>query len=272
MANPPDPEHIDVGAGAAARKIAVCRRPAPARKEPQAPGLFWLGGFKSDMEGSKAVALDQFAAKTGRACTRFDYSGHGRSGGSFTAGTISRWLEEAIAALDRCTAGPQIIVGSSMGGWIALLLATHLNEAGRSDKLAGLVLIAPAIDMTKDLMWDLFDADARAALKRDGEYRQPSDYSDEPYILTRALIEDGEKHLFGDRLIEIGCPVHVLQGMQDTDVPWRHGAGVLERLAHDDAVLTLVRDGDHRLSRPQDIDRLLAIIAGFPVPDAAQDP
>ncbi len=272
MAIPPDLEHLDVGAGAAARTIVVCRRPAASGNEPQAPGLFWLGGFKSDMEGSKAIALDQFAAETGQACTRFDYSGHGRSRGSFSAGTISCWLEEAEAVFEQCTTGPQIVVGSSMGGWIALLLATHLNETGFSDRLAGLVLIAPAIDMTKDLMWDLFDADARAALKRDGEYRQPSDYSDEPYVLTQALIEDGEKHLFGDRLIETGCLVHIIQGMRDTDVPWRHGAGVLERLAHDDGVLTLVRDGDHRLSRPQDIDRLLAIIADFPTPDAAQDP
>ncbi len=276
-ATTPELLHLPVGSGAETRRIAVRRRRA-ASKQPDAPGLFWLGGFKSDMEGSKALALDELAADTGRACTRFDYSGHGSSDGSFADGTISRWLDEAEAVFAACTEGAQIVVGSSMGGWIALLLARRLAETGRSDRLAGLVLIAPAIDMTKDLMWDLFDADARAALMTDGVYRQPSDYSDEPYVLTRTLIEDGKQHLFGDDLIVTNCPIHIIQGMKDTDVPWRHAAGILERLAHEEGVLTLVRDGDHRLSRPQDLERLVRIVVDFPAirsvtaaPEAAAD-
>jgi pimeloyl-ACP methyl ester carboxylesterase len=247
-------EQLWVGAEDEARPIAVLRRDGIG------PGLFWLGGFRSDMTGSKAEALDSWAARSGHAATRFDYSGHGQSGGNFTDGTISRWLEEAEAVLDRFAPGPQIHVGSSMGGWIALLLAKRLRERGETERLAGMVLIAPAVDMTKDLMSDLFDDAARRELAERGLYAQPSAYSDEPYILTRRLIEDGERHLFGHRPIETGCPVHVIQGMQDEDVPWAHATALMERLAFDDAVLTLVRDGDHRLSRPEDIERLIRAV------------
>ena len=241
--------------GADGREIAVLARPGAA------PGVFWLGGFKSDMEGSKAEALDAWAAQCGRQATRFDYSGHGRSGGRFEDGTISRWLEEALAVFRDVTNGPQIVVGSSMGGWIALLVAKALREAGEADRLAGLVLIAPAVDMTQTLLWERFDAAARRDIEEKGFYAQPSDYSDEPYIFTRGLIEDGKAHCFGEAIIETGCPVHVIQGMLDTDVPWTHATALMERLALDDAVLTLVRDGDHRLSRQQDIDRLIRAVA-----------
>ena len=243
-------EHIEIGTGSEARDIAVLRRDGAE------PGIFWLGGYRSDMSGTKAEALDSFAAEKGLAATRFDYSGHGQSGGRFEDGTISRWLEEAEAVLDQFTNGPQVLVGSSMGGWIALLLARRLRESGAGERLAGLVLIAPAVDMTKALMAEEFsDADWRE-LREKGFVTEQSAYSDEPNIITRKLIEDGEKHLFGSAPIEVGCPVHVIQGMEDPDVPWSHATALMERLAFDDAVLTLVRDGDHRLSRPEDLERL----------------
>jgi len=240
-------DRILVGAGGEAREIAVLARPGDN------PGLVWLGGYRSDMTGSKAEAVDAHAAERGLAVLRLDYSGHGASGGRFEDGTISRWLEEAQAAFEARTSGPQIVIGSSMGGWIALLLAEALCDTGR---LAGLVLIAPAADMTHDLMWAGMDDDARETITRDGVLHVPNDYSDEPYPITLALIEDGKRHLFGDRLIETGCPVHILQGVEDTDVPWQHAAKLVTHLASDDVVLTLIKDGDHRLSRPQDLARL----------------
>jgi pimeloyl-ACP methyl ester carboxylesterase len=251
-------ETILVGAGEAARKIAILARPGTT------PGLFWLGGFASDMRGTKAEALDAHAARSGRACTRFDYSGHGESGGSFAEGTVSRWLEEAIAVFDR-TDGSQVVVGSSMGGWIALLLAeAHRAAVGpQASRIAGLVLIAPAVDMTRTLMFDRMSRKEKKALREQGALRRPSDYAAEGYLITRALIEDGEKHLIGERLIETGCPVHILQGVRDTDVPWQHAAALVSRLASDDVVLTLVKDGDHRLSRPEDIERLIAAVDGI---------
>jgi pimeloyl-ACP methyl ester carboxylesterase len=233
---------LAVGSGNKRREIAVLRRRGAA------PGLFWLGGFRSDMTGTKATAVDAFAARRGLASTRFDYSGHGSSGGDFAEGTISRWLEEATAVFERFAQGPQIVIGSSMGGWLALLLAEALRVTTR---VIGLVLIAPAVDMTRTLMWDALDEAAR----------QRSDYSEEPYLITRALIEDGDKHLVGDRLIETGCPIHILQGVADGEVPWRHAVDLVSHLASDDVVLTLVKDGDHRLSRPQDIERLEAALA-----------
>jgi alpha-beta hydrolase superfamily lysophospholipase len=245
---------LAVGEGSAARDIAVLHRPGSA------PGLFWLGGFASDMTGSKATAVDAFAAGQGLAATRFDYSGHGTSGGDFAEGTITRWLEEASAVFDRFAEGRQIVVGSSMGAWIALRLGEMLRESGR---IAGLVLIAPAVDMTRALMWDRWKKKARDTLMTTGVYREPSAYSDEPYVITRALIEDGDSHLFGGRLIDVGCPVTILQGVADKEVPWRHAAALVERLASDDVVLTLVKDGDHRLSRPEDLDRLTAAIAAL---------
>jgi len=243
---------LTVGTGERAREVAVLRRRGAA------PGMFWLGGFRSDMTGTKATAVDAFAAARNLASTRFDYSGHGESGGDFADGTVTRWLEEAMAVFERYPQGPQIVVGSSMGAWIALRLAE--TERG-SARVAGLVLIAPAFDMTRALMWDTWDEAARSELMTGGVHRQPSDYSNEPYPVTRALIEDGDNHLIGDRLVETGCPVHILQGLADKDVPWRHTTELVSRLASDDVVVTLVKDGDHRLSRPQDIERLEAALA-----------
>lgn len=260
----PQPAFIDVGAGSEARRIAVRARQGASRQGTSqrggAPGLFWLSGFNSDMAGTKAMALDAWAAEHGRACVRFDYSGHGESGGEFTDGTIGRWLEEALAVFDTFCPGPQIAVGSSMGGWIALLVARELKRRGTP--LAALVLIAPAPDFTEELMWKSFPAAVKREIETKGVWMRPSDYGD-PYPITRALIEDGRKHLLLGGSIDVGCPVRILQGAQDPDVPWRHAFALTERLPSDDVVLTMIRDGDHRLSRPQDIARLLATVGEF---------
>lgn len=244
-----------VGNGPDRRDIALLRRRGGT------PGLLWLGGYRSNMRGTKAEFVDAFGAEHGLGVTRFDYSGHGESGGAFEDGTISRWLEEAETVL-ATTDGPQIVVGSSMGGWIALLLARSLLKRGEGSRLAGLVLIAPAVDMTHDLMLKRMSKAARAELKA-GIWYEPSPYGDEPMPITRRLIKDGEQHLFGTGLIETGCPVHVLQGMRDAEVPHAHAASLMERLASDDAILTLVKDGDHRLSRPEDLELLGRTIEGL---------
>jgi pimeloyl-ACP methyl ester carboxylesterase len=239
------------------RKIAVRTR------EGKSPGLFWLGGFKSDMNGTKAEALDRWAENAGRACVRFDYSGHGESGGEFTEGTISRWLEESLAVYTRFGQGPQIVVGSSMGGWLALLLARALAARKDAAPIAGMVLIAPAVDFTEALMWKEFSDATRLEIEQKGFWMRPSAYGEEPYPITHGLIEDGRKHLLLGGLIETRCPVHILQGVQDPDVPWRHAVELVARFARDDVVLTLIKDGDHRLSRPEDIERLIAAVKEF---------
>lgn len=227
------------------------------------PGLFWLGGFKSDMKGTKAEALDQWADAKGRACVRFDYSGHGESGGNFLDGTIGRWLEESVAVYKAFARGPQVVIGSSMGGWLALLMARQLRDAKDVAPLSGMVLIAPAVDFTEELMWKQFPADIRKEIETSGAWMRPSAYGEEPYPITRGLIEEGRKHLMLGELIEPGCPVHILQGVQDPDVPWRHAVELVSRFSRDDVVLTLIKDGDHRLSRPEDIERLIAAVAEF---------
>jgi pimeloyl-ACP methyl ester carboxylesterase len=249
------PALIVVGEGASARSIAVRAR------EGAAPGLFWLGGFKSDMAGTKALALDAWAAAQHRACVRFDYSGHGESGGAFVDGTIGRWLEESVAVFERFCAGPQIVIGSSMGGWMALLLAREIAKRPASRaSLAGLVLIAPAPDFTEVLMWNGFSPEAKQEIETKGVWLRPSEYG-EPYPITRALIEEGRNHLLLGSAIEVGCPVRILQGAQDPDVPWQHAFALAHRLPADDVVLTMIQDGDHRLSRPQDIARIIAAVA-----------
>jgi pimeloyl-ACP methyl ester carboxylesterase len=249
------PAFIEVGKDSATRRIAVRARPGAA------PGLFWLGGFNSDMQGTKALALDAWAAEHDRACIRFDYSGHGESGGAFIDGTIGRWLEETVAVFEQFCAGPQVAVGSSMGGWMALLLAREIarRPASRAS-LAGLVLIAPAPDFTEELMWKGFSPEIRQEIETEGAWLRPSQYG-EPYPITRALIEEGRSHLLLGGAIDVGCPVRILQGAQDPDVPWRHAFALAHRLPSDDVVLTMIQDGDHRLSRPQDIARILAAVA-----------
>ncbi len=252
------PAFIEVGTGDEARRIAVRSRSG------KSPGLFWLGGFASDMGGTKAVAVDDFAAETGRACVRFDYSGHGESGGRFVDGTISRWLEEALAVFAANCEGPQIVLGSSMGGWMALLLARELarHPERYRGRLAALILIAPAPDFTEALMWQNFSPEIRAEIDSKGQWAQPSAYG-EAYPITKKLIEDGRNHLLLGGAIETGCPVRILQGAKDEDVPWRHAFALTDRLPCDDVVLTMIQDGDHRLSRPQDIARLIATLKEF---------
>ena len=244
-----------------ARTIAV--RAREGKSPASGPGLFWLGGFKSDMKGTKAEALDRWAAEHGRACVRFDYSGHGESSGDFTAGTIGRWLEESIAVYMRFVQGPQVVVGSSMGGWLALLLARELRKRKDVPIIAGMVLIAPAVDFTEELMWRQFSPATKREIETKGFWMRPSQYSEEPYPITGSLIEDGRRYLLLGGLIETGCPVHILQGVQDPDVPWRHAVELVSRFARDDVVLTLIKDGDHRLSRPEDIERLIAAVKEF---------
>jgi len=250
-----EPAFFEVGADDGRRRIAVRARAG------RAPGLFWLAGFNSDMKGTKALALDAWAAEQGRACVRFDYSGHGESGGNFADGTIGRWLEESVAVFGQFCAGPQIVIGSSMGGWLALLLARELaGRSGLGASLAGLVLIAPAADFTEALMWNGFSPEVRDEIMTKGVWHRPSQYGD-PYAITRALIEEGRNHLLLGSAIEVGCPVRILQGTQDPDVPWQHAFALAQRLPREDVVLTMIQDGDHRLSRPQDISRIIAAVA-----------
>jgi pimeloyl-ACP methyl ester carboxylesterase len=243
------------------RTIAV--RVREGKSGAGAPGLFWLGGFKSDMQGTKATALDQWAEKEGRACVRFDYSGHGESGGDFNNGTIGRWLSEGVAVYSRFAKGPQVVIGSSMGGWLALLLARSLKDHAGAAPMAGMVLIAPAVDFTEELMWRRFPADIKQAIEKNGLWMRPSAYGEEPYPITKGLIEEGRKHLMMQELIESRCPVHILQGVKDPDVPWQHAVELVSRFSRDDVVLTLIKDGDHRLSRPEDIERLITAVAEF---------
>jgi pimeloyl-ACP methyl ester carboxylesterase len=256
----PEPEavFIEVGREADARRIAVRARSGSA------PGLFWLSGFNSDMQGTKALALDAWAGEQGRGCVRFDYSGHGISGGKFAEGTIGRWLQESMAVFSAFCEGPQIVIGSSMGGWMALLLAREIGRlasAGRAS-VAGLVLIAPAPDFTEELMWKTFPPKVRAEIESNGVWLRPSQYG-EPYPITRALIEEGRNHLLLGGAIDVGCPVRILQGAKDPDVPWQHAFALAHRLPAEDVVLTMIQDGDHRLSRPQDIARLIAAVQEF---------
>jgi pimeloyl-ACP methyl ester carboxylesterase len=251
-----------VGQGAAAREIAFLQRRA-TRKSASRPGLIWLPGFKSDMESTKASALDDYCAESGRALLRFDYSGHGRSGGRFAEATLSQWLEESLAMIRLKTQGPQIIVGSSMGGYLALLAARALGESGETARLAGLVLIAPAVDFTEALIWRNAPDEAKRAITEHGAWLRPSAYSVEPYPITRVLIEDGRRHLLLGGPIRAHCRVAILQGMLDEDVPFTHALTLVEHMAGDSATLTLIKDGDHRLSREEDIALLFATIAGF---------
>ncbi len=218
------------------------------------PAVVWLGGFRSDMRATKAEALDAWAARAGRTFLRFDYSGHGESDGRFEDGTISDWLSDAVAVI--CAeAGPSpALVGSSMGGWLALLAARAL--AGTLSAPSALVLIAPAVDFTDKLMWATMTQEQRETIEGAGQLLVPSAYG-EPYPITRALIEDGSSHNLFGAPIRPGCPVHILQGMQDPDVPWRHALELVDHLPGEATTVTLIKDGDHRLSRPQDIDLLV---------------
>jgi pimeloyl-ACP methyl ester carboxylesterase len=239
------------------------RRIALLVDEGASPSVLWLGGFKSEMTGSKAEAVAAWGRTHGRHIVRFDYSGHGASGGSFTDGTIGHWLEEATAVLEHYCPGPTILVGSSMGGWIALLLAQALAFRGEADRIAGLVLIAPAPDFTERLMIPAFSARMRSQLETIGRVELESAYSPEPTIITRAFLDEARHHLILDRDIRLDAPVHIIQGMRDPDVPHSHALLLVDHFVHDDVVMTLIKDGDHRLARPDDIARILAAIEGI---------
>ncbi len=219
------------------------------------PGVMFCGGFMSDMTGTKATALEAHCRRTRRAYVRFDYSGHGASGGAFRDGTIGAWRDDALAVLDRVTSGPQILVGSSMGGWIVLLLALV-----RPERLAGLVGVAAAPDFTEDLIWSTLDDEGRRTLAESGEIVMPCDYGDDPYPITISLIEEGRDHLLLRASIALGCPIHLLQGMRDDDVPWRTALRITELVESERVTVELVKDGDHRLSRDEDLDRLCAAV------------
>ncbi|MBB3612101.1 alpha/beta hydrolase [Rhizobium sp. BK602] len=250
-----EPTFLTVGAGNDQRQIAVQQR--AATKGAKGTTFVWLSGYRSDMGGTKALEIDALAERLGLGCIRFDYSGHGQSGGKFTDGTISRWLEEALAVIDHAKPKRIVLVGSSMGGWIALRLIQELRKQKKAPVVQGMVLIAPAPDFTLDLIEPNLSDSERRSLAERGYFEEPSEYSSEPNIFTRALIEDGRANRVLTGIIETGCPVHILQGMQDEDVPFSHSLKLVEHLPADDVVLTLVRDGDHRLSRPQDIERML---------------
>ena len=247
--NEPAPDFFDGPGG----------RLAYRRRKGGGPVVVWLGGFRSDMEGTKALHLDAWAAARGRAFLRFDYRGHGRSDGRFEDGTIGAWRDDAAALIAAKTSGPLVLVGSSMGGWIAGLLARDMPE-----RLAGLVLIAPAPDFTERLMWPSFTDAERDALLRDGRLLRPSAYCDAPEILTLALFEDGRRNGLLEEGLTLDAPVRILQGMADADVPWRHAMAFAERIACPDLEVVLTKSGDHRLSSPRDLDRLTATLDALP--------
>jgi len=249
----PELEHLDV----AGDRIAVRRRAG------RNPGLVWLGGYRSDMNGTKAREIDAWAARTGHACLRHDYSGHGESGGRFEDGTITRWVAQSLAVLRAFSSGPQVLIGSSMGAWIALRMVEELRKGGEDDRLAGLLLLAPAPDFTAELIEPQLTDAQRQELEEKGYFSETSEYSPEPNIYTRALIEDGRANRVLEGIVETGCPVHIIQGMQDPDVPYTHAETLMRHLPVCDVTLSLVRDGDHRLSRPQDIDLILRSIEGM---------
>jgi pimeloyl-ACP methyl ester carboxylesterase len=278
-----EPQFLNVGSGAETRRISWLREPpADAGK----PGLVWLCGLKSEMTSTKAFAVAEWARAQGLACLRFDYSGHGQSEGRFEEGTVSRWLEEAEAVFRSLTQGSQLLVGSSMGGYIALLLLRRLmnrqsavgsrrsGETGDTTpdprlpnaeaaaRIKALVLIAPAWDMT-ELMWRSLPSSARRDIEESGVFLRPSRYGNGPYPITRALIEDGSKHLIGAAPFDPGRPVHIIHGLQDPDVPWEHTLDLVAHLSGDWTRVAAVPDGEHRLSRPEDIALLLDIIGGL---------
>ena len=227
------------------------------------PAIVWLGGFMSDMTSTKATALDDWAAGHGHASVRFDYSGHGASGGDFENGTIGTWLDESIAVIERFAGPRPVLVGSSMGGWIALLATLRLKAALSPHHPGGLVLIAPAVDFTEKLMWAQFPLAIRQQIETAGVWHRHSEYSETPYPITRALIEDGRRHQLYGKPFHLGCPVHILQGGQDPDVPQAHVLQLVEHLPQDNVTVTLIPDGNHRLSREEDIAKLVEITAAM---------
>ncbi len=229
--------------------VAYCRL---AGREPT---VVFLGGFRSDMTGTKAMALEAWARQTGRAYLRFDYLGHGQSSGRFEDGTIGRWLDDSLVSIDRLTSGRLVLVGSSMGGWLALLAAL-----ARRERMAGLVLIAAAPDFTERMLLKGLSPEDRLKLERDGRLERPSQYSPEPSVFTWRLIEEGRNHLVLDKPLVLPCPVRLLHGQSDPDVPWEYSLQIARHIEAPDVATTFVKGGDHRLSTPADIARLVAVV------------
>lgn len=244
--------------------VGILSRPDGAtiayhKLEGKTPGVVFLHGYHSDMEGGKALALEDMCRAQGRAFLRFDYFGHGQSSGEVLYGTVGRWAADAVAVLDQLIQGPVVLVGSSLGGWISLLTALD-----RREKVVGLVGVAAAPDFTEDLMWQDFTFEQRRTLMETGELELPNCYEPEnPWRVHRSLIEDGRNHLLLRDLIQLHCPVRLIQGQKDADVPWETALRLADCLASDDIEVTLVKDGDHRLSRDQDLTRLTGIVAGL---------
>jgi hypothetical protein len=223
--------------------------------EGRGPTVVWLGGFGSAMDGNKAAALAAWASENGRALLRFDYFGHGLSEGDFETGTITRWRADALAMIEALTKGPLLLVGSSMGGWLACLVAF-----ARPERIAGLVLVAPAVDFTEALLKPALGAAAKIDLARDGVWRPTSPDGDHGLPISRVLLEDGARWSILPGPIAIAAPVRILQGGADAEVPWRHALELASAIESPDLIFTLVRAGDHRLSRPQDLARLIALV------------
>jgi len=228
---------------------------AYAKTEGIDPTVVFLGGFRSDMTGTKAVALEAWAREAGRAFLRFDYLGHGQSSGRFEDGTIGRWLDDSVAAIDQLTTGRLVLVGSSMGGWLSLLVAR-----ARPERLAGMVLIAAAPDFTERMLLKGLSPEDRVALEREGRLERPSQYSPEPSVFTWKLIEEGRNHLLLDKKLSLPCPVRLLHGQSDPDVRWDYSLQIAAHLDAPEVITTLIKGGDHRLSTPADIARLIAAV------------
>jgi pimeloyl-ACP methyl ester carboxylesterase len=255
---------VMLAVGTPARQIATLSAASVPAAAPtgKSPGYIWLAGLKSEMTSTKATALAAWCAAEGHACTRFDYSGHGRSGGRFEDGTIGAWLEEAHAVFDRLTVGPQVLVGSSTGGYIALLLLRDLlrHDPVKAARVKALVLIAPAWDLTTKLMWDRFPASAKRALAETGVYMRPSDYGDGPYAITQQFLDEGGQHLLGPDGYDPGRPIIVLHGLLDEDVPWEHTMDLEAMMRGDHIRVHAIPEGDHRLSQPDDLDLLRRVL------------
>jgi pimeloyl-ACP methyl ester carboxylesterase len=246
-------EQIDVGG------VPIAVR----RQDGRAPGIMWLGGFRSDMTGTKAETLTSFADRRGLAFLRHDYSGHGVSGGAFRDGTISRWLGESLAVFHRFAPGRAILVGSSMGAWIALRMIEELRKAGQNNRIAGLVLIAPAPDFVTELIEPTLTRKQKKAMAENGYFEEPSAYSAEPNVYTKALFDDGRANRVLTGPIDTHCPIHILQGMADPDVPASHALKLARHLPADDLTVSLIPGGDHRLSRTQDLEMIVNAVASM---------
>jgi pimeloyl-ACP methyl ester carboxylesterase len=241
----------------------------PAAKGRSGPGIVFLGGFMSDMTGEKATTLEAWAQRSGHAFLRLDYSGHGESGGEFRDGTVGRWADDALTVINHAgntvagLGGPLILIGSSMGGWIMVRVALALQKAGTRQQAAGLVGIAAAADFTHDLLSEKLGPEVVAQIAEQGFYAAPTEYSDQPYIITRALIEDGDQQRVLNAPLELDMPVRLIHGTADPDVPWTQSQKLMAALTSDDVELILVKDGDHRLSSKRDLARLIAIVEGL---------